>query len=173
MSWESLLQPGEELRWQGRPQPRCYTFRNWKHALIGLLLLLLASWWEAIALQLEAVNHYGFLYLIPLPFWLFGLYLGIGQLLKSRLEWEHLFYAATDRRLLVRRGRKPQLRELTLDSLRYFRFKPLGTQLGSLLVIGADDRQRLRLNCIEHPRQLTDLLEDALRRNGVLAEESV
>jgi len=172
MSWDGLLEPGERLSWQGRPAPRCYTFRNWKHALIGLLLLVLASWWEAFALQLEAVNHYGFLHLIPLPFWLLGFYLGIGQLVQARLEWEHLFYAATDRRLLVRRGRKPRLAALGLEQIRYFRLKPLGTELGSLLVIGESDGQRLRLNCIEHPRRLTDLLEQALRRNGVLAPES-
>ena len=37
---------------------------------------------------------------LPVPFMLVGFYLAFGHLLKARLEWEKLFFAATDRRLL-------------------------------------------------------------------------
>jgi hypothetical protein len=172
VDWDRFLEAGERLLWSGRPAPRCYTFRNWKHALVGLLLLLLGLWWQAVGLQLAAVYQLPILVWIPLPVCLGGLYLGLGQVLKSRLEWEHLFYAVTDRRLLCCRGRNPDVRQLPFDAVSHFRLKPYAAELSSLAIYAGSTEQRLDFKCIEHPRIVTDLLEQRMRRNGVLAPKS-
>jgi len=172
MDWSGLLEEGELLLWSGRPAPRCYTFRNWKHSLVGLLLLLFGVWWQAIGLQMAAVYDIPLLAWIPVPVCLVGLFLAFGHLLKSRLEWEHLFYAVTDRRLMSSAGRKRRLRQLPLDTVTYFRLKPFAPELGSLAVFAGSAEQRIDFKCIEHPRIVTDLLEERMRLYGILAPES-
>ena len=51
--WQWPLAEGETLLWQGRPAPRCYTFRNWKFAAAGTALFLACSFWMMLGLQLE------------------------------------------------------------------------------------------------------------------------
>jgi len=172
MDWGALLEDGELLLWSGRPAPRCYTFRNWKHSLVGILLLLIGVWWQAIGLQMAALYQAPYLAWIPLPVCLGGLFLAFGHLLKSRLEWEHLFYAVTDRRLLCRYGKKAHLRQLERAAVTYFRLKPYSSQLGSLAIYAGSAERRLDFKCIEQPRRVTELLEKSLRANGVLAPES-
>jgi len=172
MNWAAHLGEGEELRWEAKPAPRCYTFRNWKHSLFGLLLVVLASWWESVGLQLSEVYDMPLLAWIPVPVWLCGLYLAFGHLLLSRIEWQNVFYAVTDRRILVLRGvRKTRLLDLPLEQVGYFCLNPQGEKLGSVMILTRDGGKRLRLNCIEHPRQLTTLLERAMRKSGVLCSD--
>jgi len=165
MVWDKLLEDGETLCWQGRPAPRCYTFRNWKHSLFGLLLTLLTSWWQAVGLQMAADYDRFWIGLIPLPFWLFSLYLAVGHLIVARLEWDRISYALTDRRLLVRSGLiRSQIKHLLLENLQSYRLRSLGEALGSVRVQGGDGE--LLLCCIEQPKRLTDLLDFELHRNG-------
>lgn len=174
MTWETYLADGEELRWEGRPAPRCYTFRRWKEALFGLVLVVMGAWWEIVGLQLAPVYDLPWLAWIPLPVWLFGLYLSVGRLTLARVEWEHLFYAVTDRRVLVHRGgRKTVVAELPLDEVTFFQLKPLGRELGSVRIFAGDRQRRLVLSCLEYPRRVTDLLEEAMRQSGVLTQESI
>jgi len=109
MNWQPLLLPEESLRWQGRPAPRCWTFRNWRHSLFGMLLLPFSIWWQGIGLSLGREYANVWLFLLPLPVLLFALYLAFGHLLLARLEWERVFFAVTDRRILVRRGVRGQV----------------------------------------------------------------
>lgn len=172
MIWDAHLDAGEQVRWEAKPAPRCYTFRNWKHSLFGLLLVLLAAWWLSIALQLAAVYRWPWLPLLPVPVWLVGLYLAFGHLLLARLEWDRVFYAVTDRRILLRRGlRRERLDSLALDQIAYFCLQPQGEQLGTVFITSRDKAVRLRVCCIEQPRQLTDLLEEAMRDSGVIVSE--
>lgn len=172
MDWQVFLESGEQLRWSGRPAPRCYTFRNWKHSLVGLLLLLIGIWWQVLGLQMASVYDLPVLAWLPLPVWLGGLLLAFGHLLKARIEWEHLYYAVTDRRLLCRRGKSPRLEQLPLDAVSYFRMNPYSLLLGSLAVYAGSVDRRIEFKCIEHPRQVTDLLEASMRVRGVLAPEN-
>ncbi|AMV71840.1 hypothetical protein JCM30471_00990 [Desulfuromonas carbonis] len=167
MNWEQLLSPDEVLVWEGRPAPRCYTFRNWRHALFGVLLLFLSLYWLTIAVQLAAVYHWPWLPLLPIPFLLTGLALSLGQLLLARLEWEQVFYAVTDRRILVRRGlRGRRLEELPLAELGWLQLRPQGKELGTLRIRDRADEKRLTLCCVEYPRTVADLLEAALVRTA-------
>ena len=167
MNWEPLLTDGEILRWEGRPAPRCYTFRNWKHSLFGLLLFFLSLYWLAVSLPLAAVYGWPWLPLVPLPFVLVGLYLALGHLLLARLEWEQVFYAVTDRRILVRRGVHGRRRqELALEQVVWFQLRHYGEELGTLRIRGREEEMRLTLACIEYPRRVTALLEAALARSA-------
>jgi Bacterial PH domain len=167
MNWEPLLAADETLRWEGRPAPRCYTFRNWRHSLFGVLLFFLCLYWFSVALQLGAVYGWPWLPLVPLPLLLTGLYLGLGQLLLARLEWEHVFYAVTDRRILVRRGMGGRRRqELALEQVAWFQLRPYGEELGTLRIRGREENLHLTLACIEYPRRVTALLEAALARSA-------
>ncbi len=99
---------------------------------------------------------------LSLPFLLLGLYLAIGHLLQARLEWSRVYYAITNRRLLVQRGLlKPCIESLGLSEITYFNLHRQGEQLGTLRVHKGKEKQ-LTLHCIEYPRQATALLETAM-----------
>jgi hypothetical protein len=170
MDWTTLLQPGERLVWEGRPAPRCYTMRNWRHALFGVILLVPTLYWQAVALQLGAVYRLPLVPWIPLPFLLAALYLALGQLFVARLEWENVFYAVTDRRILARRGLL-RIRHLALDleAVGSFVLKPYGEELASLRIVAADFSTTLVLSCIEYPRLVTCHLEATMAAAGRLA----
>jgi hypothetical protein len=168
MDWSAHLLPGETLRWEGRPAPRCFVLRNWRHSLFGLLLLLLAAWWQVVGWQLAPVYELPLLAWVPLPFLLIGLHLAFGHLLLARREWPHVFYAVTERRVLaLRGGRRPRLQGLPLAAVTWFELRPHGEELATLRL--AAGTTTLLLPCVQHPRPLAALLEAAMRESGALA----
>ena len=163
MTWDPILAPTEQIQWQGQPAPRCFTFRNWRHSVFGILFLLVATFWETVGMQMAAVYDMAWLAWLPVPFILLGLYLSLGHLLLARLEWDKVHYLVTDHRVLVQRGLfSRRLLALELDAVTYFQLRPLGKELGTLRIHGDDGHPVLVLNCIEYPRQVTDLLEVAM-----------
>ncbi len=162
MRQELVLDDNEEVRWEGRPAPRCYTFRHWRHSIFGLVFLAICSYWQFLGFEMAETYESIWLAWLPLPFLLLGLYLAIGHLLLARLEWNRVYYAITDRRLLVQRGLlKPHIESLGLSEITYFSLHRQGEQLGTLRVHKGKEKQ-LTLHCIEHPRQATALLETAM-----------
>jgi len=165
---ELPLQAGETLQWEGRPAPRCFTFRNWGHCLCGLVMLGFVAVWYFSGEGLDAADG-GYAYrLVTLPFVLLGIWLVIGHLLAARLEWEGVWYAITDRRILARRGLvRRRWQTLELGELVWFRLRPHGAALGTLILrAGNQGERRLRLNCIEQPQVPADLLKAAVHSNG-------
>lgn len=159
-----VLSPGETIQWEGRPAPRCYTFRQWRYALCGLVLTILCSLWTWLRLQPGAEQGGGWLAWLPLPFLAFALWLACGQLLAARLEWSKVAYAVTDRRVIVRHGLfKPQQVELDLARVTWFRLQFHGEELGSLRILGAASDPALQMHCIEYPRRPAELLETAIK----------
>jgi hypothetical protein len=172
MDWSSQLAADESVLWEGRPAPRCYVFRNWRHSLCGLLLLLLSTWWLAVGYQLAHLYDWLWLAWLPLPFVLLGLYLALGHVLLARYEWERVFYAVTDRRVLVLRGLfRPHFESLPLPEVTYFQVRPHGRDLATVRICSGMSRPHLVLLCIEHPGRLIELLESAMAASGVLAAE--
>ena len=168
MDWSPHLLPGETLRWEGRPAPRCFVFRNWRHSLFGILLLLFAAWWQTVGWQLAPVYGLPWLAWIPLPFLAIGLHLAVGHLLLARREWPRVFYAVTDRRVLALRGAgRTRLLQLELAAVTWFELRPLGAELASVRIAAGD--KTLTLPCLEQPRRFADLLEAAMRDSGALA----
>jgi hypothetical protein len=169
MKQDLNLSTGEEIRWDGRPMPRCYTFRHWRHSVFGLVFLAICGYWQFIGLAMAKEYELVWLAWLPSPFVLFGLYLSGGHLLQARLEWNRVYYAITDHRLIVQRGLlKSRTESLALTEITYFRLQLQGEQLGTLRVF-VDKEQRSVLHCIEHPQRATDLLAEVMGENPVLA----
>jgi len=165
MRQDFILEADEELCWEGRPAPRCYTFRHWRHSIFGSFVLLICGYWQALGFEMSAEYEIPWLVWLPMPFLLFALHLTIGHLLQARLEWNHVYYAITDRRLLAQRGLLKQRTEsLPLAEVTYFSLHQHGEQLGTLRVHKGKEK-RLILHCIEYPRRATDLLEMAMGKD--------
>ena len=161
--WPPLV-CGEALQWEGCPAPRCFTFRQWRQALFGLLLSVFCAVWTWMGVE-QAVEHgWPWLAFVPLPFLGFALWLAVGQLLAARLEWPRVAYAVTDRRIVVQRGLFTPLQEtLPLERVTWFRLIPHGEELGTLRVHGEPGDLELVLYCIEYPRRPAALLEAAIK----------
>jgi hypothetical protein len=156
------LLAGETICWEGRPAPRCYIFRHWRHALFGFIILAICGYWQVLGFEVAESYNSMWLAFLPLPFLLFGCYLSVGHLFQARLEWNHVRYMITDRRLLVQRGLlKRRVESLELRDITYFSLSHQGEHLGTLRVHKGLEQQ-LILHCVEYPRQATALLEVAM-----------
>lgn len=159
-----VLEDDEILRWEARPAPRCYTFRHWRHSVFGLIFLVICCIWLVLGCTMAETYALPWLAWLPLPFVLIGLYLSIGHLVQARLEWNHVYYAITDRRVIAQRGLvKPRTQMFELSDITYFRLVRQGDQLGTLRVHRGE--QALVLHCLEHPQRATDLLKEAIGQN--------
>lgn len=152
------LQPGETLQWQGRPAPRCYVWRNSRHALYGMVLLIAAAAWLWGGLQLPQLWPR----LLPLPVIALGLWLGPGQVLFARWQWPGVAYGVTDRRLLVcpGRGRKPL--SVPREQWRYLQLRPYSDRLATVELQAGPPVQVVYLRCLEQPEVLVGVLQEQI-----------
>ncbi|MDO3379616.1 hypothetical protein [Geoalkalibacter halelectricus] len=163
MDWQPLLEKDENLLWEAKPAPRCYTFRNWRRTILGLLLLTLAVYWEMAGLGMTSGFGPQFLGWLLLPLLGAGVWFSAGHMLVARREWENVFYAASDRRLLLRCGLlRPRQQQLLLAGLSGYRVHAYGLHLADVQVFTGDAKTSLTFHCIEHPEKLTELLEKSL-----------
>ena len=163
--WESVLIPGEELCWEGRPAPRCYTFRHWKHSVFGAVFLVICIVWQVLGIEMAATYEISWLAFLPIPFVLIGLYFSVGHLVQARLEWNHVYYAVTNQRLLAKRGfGEKVVQELARDEITYFKMHKQGEDLATLRV-HCGTQGKIILQCIEHPQPLVTLLQESIRNN--------
>jgi hypothetical protein len=155
LDWAWPLEEGETLLWQGRPAPRCYTFRNWKLSAAGTVLFLACSFWMMLGVQLvETENYSMLLVVISLPLVVATFLLGPGQLVLARWRWEKLFYAVTDQRLLVRDGLLTvQFRSFTLDEISGWQQRRFSENLASIRILRGDEAPQI-LACLEQPQLL-------------------
>lgn len=164
--WQEHLNDGEKVQWEGRPAPRCYTFRHWKHSIFGFIFMAICLYWQVLGVEIAEEYAIPWLVFLPAPFLLVGVYFSVGHLLQARLEWNHVYYAITDQRLFVQRGLKSEaMQTMALDELTYFSMHRQGEELGTLRVHSGTERQ-LILHCLEHPMSAVKLLEDAVKSNA-------
>jgi len=170
--WNWPLDEGENLLWQGRPAPRCYTFRNWKLSTAGTILFLACSFWLMLGIQLVEIEHRSvLLVLITLPLVVTSFFLGPGQLLLARWRWEKLFYAVTDQRVLVRDGLLTvQFRSFSREEISGWQLRRFGDHLASIRILRGDDAPQV-LACLEHPQLLLKHLPP--QQEAGLARDSV
>lgn len=177
MDWTTLLEPGETLRWQGRPAPRCWTFRNWRHACFGGVLLLFSLWWQKSGIDLAQESDSLLPLLLPLPFVLAAAYLAVGQLLLARWEWNRVCFAVSERRVLATRGvARLRVAALPLAEVSYYQVVPYGEHLATIRIHAAALDRWCVLHCVEHPELVTPWLDAALavpEQAGVAAGEFV
>jgi len=153
----------EKILWQGRPAPRAYTFRNWRHALFGLALALPCLIWQLAGIDLAAGGAAPWVAWLPLPFNLGCLYLAFGQLLIARLEWEQVYYAVSNHTIYQRCGFfRPRLHRMPLAAVTTVRKKVLGPNLATIRMEGSAG-ERLLFSSIEHPELLLHLFPDTVK----------
>lgn len=160
------LAADETILWQGRPAPRAYTFRNWRHALFGLALFLPCLLWQVVGIDLAAGGAPPWVAWVPLPFNLGALYLAFGQLLIARLEWERVYYAVSDRALYQCCGFfRPRIDRLPLTAALTVKKRVLGPNLATVRIANREG-ESLTFAAIEHPELLLRLLPDATEREN-------
>jgi len=142
------LEEDEVLLWQGRPAPRCYLFRHWRSQLVALAILLFfgTSLWPAF--QRDDLSALWFFLLLPM---LPALVLGPLRLVYLRWRWETLFYAVSDRRLLIRCGRNKQTVSYPWLMLEAIVLHPYTDRLANIELKFTDSR-RVLLECLEEPK---------------------
>jgi hypothetical protein len=161
-----MLEHGETVRWEARPAPRCYTFRHWRHSVFGLIFFIICSLWLVLGFSTAEVYAVRWLVWLPLPFVLIGLYFFVGHLVQARLEWNNVYYAITDKRLIAQRGlTRPRAQIIELPEITYFSLHRQSGQLGTLRVHKGQEKHVV-LHCIEHPDRATALLEEAINKKG-------
>lgn len=165
LDWQWPLKNGETLLWQGRPAPRCYTFRNWKLAVAGTFLFFASSFWLMLAYELMVSDSYPWwLLLIPAPLVLLSLWFGPVNLLLARIRWEKVFYALTEERLLLRDGIfSAQIKAAPLAEITDWKQKSFGEQLVSLR-LSLNNQQPIILHCLEHPVNLLGHLQREVKK---------
>jgi hypothetical protein len=144
----------EQILWQGRPAPRCYTFQHWKQALAGSILFLVSSFWLMLALELIKEGHPYWLALIPLPLIAGSFLFGPMQILVARWRWPKIFYQLTDKQLFLLPDKSVQLSAI-ID----IKMKKQGASLASFRLAVAGSKP-LIIHCIEQPDQLLRLLKE-------------
>ncbi len=158
-SCEWPLDEDEIVLWQGRPAPRCYTFRHWLQATIGTILFLACSFWLMVGVQLVRAHGYSWwLAFAPVLLAVAAFFVGPGQLIFARRRWEKIFYALTNRRLLVRNrlfGNRASVYQLC--DYKHFKQKKYGRQLLSLR-LSFKGSPPIVLECLEHPENFLEHL---------------
>lgn len=153
------LKEGETLTWQGRPAPRCYTFRHWLQALIGTVLFLASSFWLMVGIHLIRADGVS-IWILPVPILLVvgSFLIGPMQVILARIRWEKIYYALTEQRLLVRNnlfGEK--VKSFDMSDYRRYKIKKYGKKLKSVRV-SFEGGKHVVLECLEHPELLFEQL---------------
>ena len=158
-SFQWSLDEGETMLWQGRPAPRCYTFRHWLQATIGTILFLACSFWVMVGIHLVRSQNYSrWLVVAPVLLAIAAFFVGPGQLILARWRWEKIFYALTDQRLLVRnRLIGSKISTYQLCDFKQFKQKKYGRQLLSLR-LSFKGSPPIVLECLEYPENFLNLL---------------
>ena len=163
MKRDLVLDVGEEVRWEGRPAPRCYTFRHWKHSIFGFVFLSICTYWQVLGFSLADEYELPWLIWLPLPFVLLGFYFSVGHFLQGQLVKKFVSYYKPHKRLLSQRGLwRLHTNEMKLEEITYFSLHQKGEELGTWRVYQNKEKQ-LVLHCLEHPRNATDLLEKVIK----------
>jgi hypothetical protein len=114
--FQPYLFSGERILWTGRPrQGVSLTTRDTYLIPLSLLWGGFALFWNIGVWSFPGNGPPLFFRLFGLPFLFIGLYLIIGRLFHDAYIRKNMFYAVTDRRILVLRGRK--ITSLDIDRL--------------------------------------------------------
>lgn len=142
------LEKNETLLWQGRPAPRCYLFRYWRSQLVAFVVLLFLGtfFWQPWQLDV-APSTLSFL----LVLFVAAVVLGPLRLIYLRWHWETLFYAVSDRRLLIQCGRNIQTVSYPWLMLEAIVLHPYTERLANIELNFTDSR-RVMLECLEEPK---------------------
>lgn len=129
-SWQDILDPGETILWQGRPDPRPHWAALSLHrAASGLVVTLIALFWIGVASRITSEGDFPApFHLFPLfglPFLAVGLYQLAGHVLWEAYRRAHTWYTLSDRRAFIAtdmplRGKSLRSYPITPDTILTF-----------------------------------------------------
>lgn len=168
--WTGILEPGEDILWQGRPDQEF----NLRRQPLGTILFGLAFTAFAAFWMYGAAQGGGFFWLFGLVHFSVGLFLAFGPPIRTQIARRNTWYTLTNRRALIAtktlRGERRlssyvitdqmalNLIEGPPDSL-HFAFESLNTRFGPRnRAIGFDD--------IPEGRRVLALMRDIQRNRG-------
>jgi hypothetical protein len=160
-----VIDIGEEgFLWQGRPAPRCYTLRHWRHALVWAIICVFAGAWQAwiwLTLSADAAWVVPFL---PVPLLLAAFVLSLGRLVCARLEWEHVFYIMSNTSVWIQRGRKKRVTRYLYAELNDVRLELYRNNSATGLgwVHAQFGTQKVTLECLEDAQEAYTILSKHL-----------
>lgn len=95
--WAGLLDEGEEILWQGRPEHRLrLEFKSPLEAVIAIVFVGFSIFWMNGAAQSG-----GYFWTFGLLFFAVGLYQLVGQHIWAAMERRRTFYTLTNRRAII------------------------------------------------------------------------
>ncbi len=128
-AWHDLLEPGEDILWQGRPDPRPdWSALNPQRAATGAALSLAALAWIVVAQG----DSGPLLPALGLPVLAIGLYQIAGHVLWDSFRRARSWYTLTNRRAFIAtdlplRGRQLRAYPITRDTILTFDNAPLAS----------------------------------------------
>ncbi|PIE10189.1 MAG: hypothetical protein CSA72_09305 [Rhodobacterales bacterium] len=98
--WAGILEEGENILWQGRPDGRFRIVpRLLPQSIFGLVFFAFAAFWIVMAASMTGGGIFGALFpLFGLPFALVGLGMMVGTHLWDMIQRRGTYYTLTDRR---------------------------------------------------------------------------
>jgi hypothetical protein len=129
--WQGLLEPGERILWQGRPDAHPdWRMLSVQRTVLGAVFAIVALIWIVQASTLAGGG--GLVTLIGLPFLGLGLYQLGGHVLWDAFRRARTWYTLTDRRAFIAtdlplRGKRLQSYPITRDTLLSFDDAPLAS----------------------------------------------
>lgn len=150
----------EELLWQGRPAPRCYTFRHWRRALMWTFICVLTGAWQVLTWLTMSADSVWSVVFLPTPLLLIALSLSLGGLVRARLEWEHIFYIMSDTCVRIQRGRGKRVSRYLHAGLKDVRleFYHNNASTGLGWVHFQFGNQKVTLECLEDAQKAYTIL---------------
>ncbi len=168
---QKKLEPGETVQWQGRPVRSRYILRNWPRGCFGMVFFSFSVFWTVMAflgtsgaLGGEPADGFLFRVLFPLwgvPFMAIGFALTFGPLIVAAAEEPNVEYMITNRRALVRSGRK-SIEVHSVKLVKVTQVVKTGGAVGSLRFVTTPNP--LEFSCIAKPEEAARAAEEAIAR---------
>lgn len=163
--FKSFLQPDEFLLWYGAPGPGRLNVSGRAPILFSVIWLGFSLFWEITAVMSGQIV----MILFGLPFVLIGFAMAFGGPLKSARLKGKIFYAVTDRRLLVREGKNIKI--FTADMLPPMRIRMNKNGTGTIYFENTYyiHRNGSQYNCVCSLQNLPDVAEAQSALNTMLS----
>lgn len=153
--FKPYLLPDERLLWCGAPGPGKLNAYGRVPVLFSIIWMGLSLLWEVVAI----LSGHIAMILFGLPFMLIGLSVAFGAPLKNAKLRGRIFYAVTDRRLLVREGENIEI--FTADMLPPMQIRMNKNGTGSIFFERSYFTRRSgnQYNCMCSLQNLTDVAQ--------------
>lgn len=103
--FESLLTPGENVLWEGKPKKSAFVLNKiMVMAPFALMWLLIDG---GVMMSIFSADTDGTPWMFIVPFFLFHMmpvWIWIGQIISAGRRWRNTHYAVTDRRIIIQNG---------------------------------------------------------------------